>query len=219
MQTRWMRLLPEPVQQRVLADAYEELHAEKAFVARKGEPARSWIGVVEGLLKASSGFSNGKTLIYSGIPAGSWIGEGSVLKRELRHYDIVAVQPSRTVHIPRATFHWLLDTSVDFDRFILDHLNERLGQFMGMVETDRIDDPVVKLARSILSLFNPLLYPGMGSALQVSQGELGELAGLSRQRTNAAIKVLEREGLVRAAYGHLQILDLQALDGFARRAL
>jgi hypothetical protein len=49
--------------------------------------------VVEGLLKASSGFSNGKTLIYSGIPAGSWIGEGSVHKREVRHYDIVAIQP------------------------------------------------------------------------------------------------------------------------------
>lgn len=79
-----MRLLSESVRERVLAEAYEELHAEKAFVARKGEPARSWIGVVEGLLKAGSGFSNGKTLIYSGIPAGSWIGEGSVLRREVR---------------------------------------------------------------------------------------------------------------------------------------
>jgi CRP/FNR family transcriptional regulator, cyclic AMP receptor protein len=216
-ETAWMRLLPQAVRQRVLDEAYEELHDKEAFVARKGEPANSWIGVVEGLLKASSGFSSGKSLIYSGIPAGSWIGEGSVLKREPRHYDIVAVQPSRTVHIPRATFRWLLDTSLDFNHFILDHLNERLGQFMAMVETDRIDDPLVKLARSILSLFNPVLYPGMGSALFVSQEELGELAGLSRQRTNAAIKALERAGLVRANYGNLQIVDLQALSSFARR--
>jgi CRP/FNR family cyclic AMP-dependent transcriptional regulator len=214
-----MRLLPEAVRQRVLSEAYEELHAEKAFVARKGEPANSWIGVVEGLLKASGDFRSGKSLIYSGIPAGSWIGEGSVLKRELRHYDIVAVQRSRTVHVPRATFRWLLDTNLDFNHFILDHLNERLGQFMGMVETDRVDDPMVKLARSILSLFNPVLYPGMGSALFVSQEELGELAGLSRQRTNAAIKSLERAGLVRANYGNLQIVDLQALGSFARRGV
>lgn len=59
----------------------------------------------------------------------------------------------------------------------------------------------------------------MGSAPQVSQGEHGEFAGLSRQRTNAAIKLRDREGLVRANYGHLQILDLQALDSFASRAL
>lgn len=212
-----MRMLPEAVRQRVAAEAYEELHGEKSFVARKGEPAHSWIGVAEGLLKASAAFRNGKSVIYSGIPTGSWIGEGSVLKRQLRHYDIVAVKPSRTVHIPRATFRWLLDTSLDFNHFILEHLNERLGQFMGMVETDRIDDPQVKLARSILSLFNPVLYPGMGNALQVSQGELGELVGLSRSRTNAAIKALQRAGLVRANYGSLQIMDVQALAAFARR--
>jgi CRP/FNR family cyclic AMP-dependent transcriptional regulator len=206
-----MRLLPSSVRQRVLADAYEQLHSEKEFVARKGEPAMSWIGVAEGLLKASGDFRSGKSLIYSGVPAGSWIGEGSVLKRELRHYDIVAVEPSRTVHIPRATFRWLLDTSLDFNHFILEHLNERLGQFMGMVETDRIEDPVTKLARSILSLFNPVLYPGMGPAFPVSQEELGELAGLSRQRTNAAIKALQRAGLVQANYGCLQITDIQGL--------
>ncbi len=215
-ETKWMQLLSAEARQRVLEDAYEERHADKAFVARKGEPANSWIGVVEGLLKASEDFRSGKSLIYSGIPAGSWIGEGSVMKFAPRHYDIVAMQQSMTVHIPRATFRWLLDTSLPFNHFVLDHLNERLGQFMGMVETDRIDDPMLKLARAILSLFNPVLYPGMGSALFVSQEELGELAGLSRQRTNAAIKALETAGLVRANYGNLQILDLKALGSFAR---
>lgn len=213
-----MRILPEPVRERILAEAHEELHAERSIVAHKGEPAASWIGVADGLLMASSGFANGKTLIFSGIPVGSWIGEGSVLKRELRHYDIVAVQASRTVHIPRATFHWLLDTSLDFNRFILEHLNERLGQFMARVETDRIDDPVLKLARALVSLFNPVLYPGMGPTLPISQGQLGELAGLSRQRTNMAIKSLQNDGLVRANYGQLQIVDVQALHSFARRA-
>jgi hypothetical protein len=86
---------------------------------------------------------------------------------------------------------------------------------MGMVETDRIVDPQIKLARSILSLFNPVLYPGMGSALFVSQEELGELAGLSRQRTNAALKALEQRDLVHVNYGRLLIKDLQALRAFA----
>jgi len=150
------------------------------------------------------------------IPAGSWVGEGSVIKREPRHYDVVAVRRTRIVHVPRATFRWLLDTNLDFNHYIIDHLNERLAQFMAMVETDRIDDPRLKLARSILSLFNPVLYPGMGSALLISQEELGELAGLSRQRTNAAIKALERADLVHANYGSLLVKDLQALRSFAR---
>ena len=114
-ETTWIRLLPEVARQRVLAEAYEASHAERELVARKGEPANSWIGVVDGLLKASGSFRSGKSLIFSSVPAGSWVGEGSVLKREPRHYDLVAVQPSRTVHIPRATFRWLLDTSLDFN--------------------------------------------------------------------------------------------------------
>lgn len=214
--TKWMCLLSTGERERVIADAYEERHSEKTFVARKGDPAYSWIGVFNGLLKASENLRNGKSMIYSGIPAGSWIGEGSVLKSELRHYDIVAVKASHTVHIPRTTFRWLLNTSLAFNHFVLDQLNERLGQFMGMVETDRIDDPLIKLARSVLSLYNPILYPGMGPALFVSQEELGELAGLSRQRTNAAIKALERIGLVRANYGNLQVVDLHTLRAFAR---
>lgn len=215
--TAWMRVLPEVARQRVLEEAYETTHAEREVVARKGEPVNSWIGVMEGLLKASGGFRNGKTLIFSGVPAGSWIGEGSVIKHLPRLYDVVAVQPSRIVHVPRATFRWLLDTSLDFNHFIIDHLNARLAQFMGMVETDRIDDPQVKLARSILSLFDPVLYHGMGLTLPVSQEELGEFAGLSRQRTNLAIKALEQTGVVRAKYATLLINDLQALTALARR--
>ena len=215
-ETAWMGLLPQVVRLRVIAEAYESVHAEKEVVAAKGEPVHSWIGVVEGLLKASGGFPSGKAVIFSGIPAGSWVGEGSVIKREPRHYDVVAVRRTRIVHVPRATFRWLLDTNLDFNHYIIDHLNERLAQFMAMVETDRIDDPRLKLARSILSLFTPVLYPGMGSALLISQEELGELAGLSRQRTNAAIKALERADLVHANYGSLLVKDLQALRSFAR---
>ena len=35
--TAWMRLLPHAVRQRVIAEAYESIHAEKEVVAAKGE--------------------------------------------------------------------------------------------------------------------------------------------------------------------------------------
>jgi len=48
----------------------------------------------------------------------------------------------------------------------------------------------------------------------VSQEETGELAGLSRQRTNAAIQALAKAGLVRAAYGGLMVIDRPALRAY-----
>ena len=209
-----MRQLPAEVRARVIADAFDTYHNEADMVARQGETVTTWIGVADGLLKISGIFRSGKVVMFTGIPTGSWVGEGSVLKRELRKYDIVAMRPSRVIHVPRATFNWLLDTSFEFNHFLLAHLNERLGQYIGMVETDRLTDPGARLARSIASLFNPVLYPGMGPLLPISQAELGELVGMARQTTNAALKRLEREGLVAAEYGGVLVKDLAALKAY-----
>lgn len=207
----WMRRLPASVRDRVISDAYESHHQNDEIVARKGEPARSWIGVAEGSIKASGHVRNGRVVMYSTIPAGAWVGEGSVIKNEMRHYDLIAMGRTRAIHIPRATFRWLLDTNLDFNHFIIDHLNERLAQFMGMVETDRMADPIARLSRAIVGLYSPVLYPGVGPLLKVTQEELGELAGLSRATVNAAIKTLEERGIVRPEYGGLLVCDLAAL--------
>jgi CRP/FNR family cyclic AMP-dependent transcriptional regulator len=209
--TPWVRPLPDTVRERVMADAYETYHDPKDVVARKGDLAQSWMGIAEGLVKASSVVRSGKVVMFSGLPVGAWFGEGSVIRRTIRQYDIIAMRRSRVLHIPRATFRWLLETNIDFNHFIIDHLNARLAQFMAMTETDRMTDPVVKVARAISGLFDPIIYPGLGPLLQVSQEELGELAGLSRQSANGAIKALQEAGLVRAEYGGLLIMRLDAL--------
>ena len=48
----------------------------------------------------------------------------------------------------------------------------------------------------------------------ISQEELGYLAGVSRQRANQALKVLEDAGLVRSEYGGINVLDLDGLRRF-----
>jgi CRP-like cAMP-binding protein len=57
----------------------------------------------------------------------------------------------------------------------------------------------------------PFLYPGVGQKLQVSQEEIGNLSGISRQRVNQALQALEREGLLRVEYGGVTILNLEGL--------
>jgi CRP/FNR family cyclic AMP-dependent transcriptional regulator len=214
----WARTLPDDVRERVATEAYQSTHRKNEIVAHCGGRVQSWIGVVDGLLKLTALFPSGKVVMFTGVPSGGWLGEGSVIKREPRRYDVIAMRESHLLHIPRATFHWLLDTSVEFNRFIIDHLNEQLSQYIGMVESDRLTDPVAQLARAISMLFNPVLYPDAGSFLPISQEEFGELAGLSRQRTNAAIKVLERRGLVVAGYGGLLVKDLAGLKSLGAAA-
>ena len=182
-----------------------------ASVVRKGEPATMWIGVVDGLVKINAFGDSGKSVTFAGVPAGSWIGEGSVLKREIRKYDVVALRDSRVALMPEATFHWLLDTSIAFNRFLLNQLNERLSFFIGMIEQDRLLDPDARVARSLSSLFNRQLYPAAKPDVQISQEEIGYLAGVSRQRANQALQALEAAGLLKVSYGSISILDVEGL--------
>src|SRR5688572_18933158 len=91
----------------------------RIVACHKGDPANLWIGVVDGLVKLSSLSEAGKSVTFAAAPFNSWFGEGSVLKREARKYDVVALRESRVALMPEATFFWLLETSIPFNRFIL----------------------------------------------------------------------------------------------------
>ena len=181
------------------------------YVCRIGRPITYWFGVVEGLLKMSSDNEQGQTMTFTGVPPGGWFGEGTALKREDYRYNIQALRKSVVAGLPVDTFHWLLDHSIGFNRFVMNQLNERLGQFIAAREIDRMNNPDLRVARSLASLFNPVLYPGVGEVLRITQQELAYLVGLSRQRVNEALAALEAQGAIRVEYGGLRILDLAAL--------
>ena len=210
----WGQSLTEEEMTRALAGTTERTFAAGAFICMKGEPVEYWMGLIDGLGKMASHWTTGKTTSLTGISAGAWIGEGSLLKKEPRRYDVMALRESRVAFMNRSTFLWLMDNSIPFNRYLIAQLNERLGQFIGMIENERMLDTDARIARGLAALFNPVLYPGTNRLLQISQEELGYLAGVSRQRANQALKVLEDAGLVRSEYGGINVLDLEGLRRF-----
>jgi len=50
--------------------------------------------------------------------------------------------------------------------------------------------------------------------IQISQEEIGNLSGVSRQRANQALQVLEKQGLLRVEYGGITVLDPEGLGKF-----
>jgi len=207
----WLRLLT-PAE---CAIAAAELKVSEALpgdlVCRVGHPVTYWFGVVDGLLKMSGDNADGQTMTFTGVPPGGWFGEGTALKREAYRYNIQALRKSLVAGLPVDTFHRLLDHSIGFNRFVMNQLNERLGQFIAAREIDRMNSPDLRVARSLAALFNPVLYPGVGEVLRITQQELAYLAGLSRQRVNEALATLQAQGLIRVEYGGLRVLDLPAL--------
>ena len=209
----WLqRLLPEE-RERVRPELRVTQAEPGDLVCREGRPATYWFGLVDGLLKMSTVTADGHSITHTGVAPGGWFGEGTVLKRETYRYNIQALRRSLVAGLPVDTFHWLLDHSIGFNRFIMNQFNERLAQFIGALEAGRSHNPEQRVARSLAALVNPELFPGVGDLLHITQQELAFLVGLSRQRVNQALRELQQQGLVRIEYGGLHILNLPGLRG------
>ena len=210
-QIPWLSLLSESERLRIAPQIVVSDPMPGDYVCRMGRQATYWFGVIEGLLKMSTDSASGRSITFTGVPPGGWFGEGTALKRESYRYNIMALRHSVVAGLPIDTFHWLLDNSIGFNRFVMNQLNERLAQFIEAREIDRSTDPDVRVARNLATLFNPTLYPGVGEILRITQQELAYLVGLSRQRVNVALNTLERQGAIRIEYGGMRVLDLAAL--------
>ena len=207
----WLALLQASERERAIRELRVSDAAPGDYVCRVGRPVTYWFGVVEGLLKMSSDSADGQTMTFTGVPPGGWFGEGTALKRETYRYNIQALRRSLVTGVSVDTFHWLLDRSIGFNRFVTMQLNERLGQFIAAREIDRLNSANERVARSLGALFHPVLYPGVGDLLRITQQELGYLVGLSRQRVNEALHALQQRAVIRIEYGGVRVLDLEGL--------
>jgi CRP/FNR family transcriptional regulator, cyclic AMP receptor protein len=211
---RWSHGLPEAERERARRGIVEKTYPAGSYICHLGDRFDVWTGVIDGLVKLSTSSDSGKMVSFAGLPSGAWFGEGTVIKGEPRRYDLVALRETRLALMDSATFFWLFNNSVGFNRFLVLQLNERLGHFIGLVETDRLLDAPARIVRALSFLFNPELHPNVGLCLSITQEEIGLLSGLSRQATNKALKQLVEEGVVSLERGGVAIRAWADLNAY-----
>lgn len=207
----WSADLTDEERERARKGISERTYGKGAYICHQGDRFDNWAGVVTGLVKLGTVSDLGKQVSLAGLTNGAWFGEGSLLKSEARRYDIVALRESRLMLMDMATFNWLLEHSVGFNRYLVRQFNERLGQFIGQVENDRMLDATGRVAHTLALLFNPRTNPGVGRQISITQEEIGLMSGLSRQVTNQSLKVLEGRGLLQVERGGISIKDWRDL--------
>jgi CRP-like cAMP-binding protein len=106
---------------------------------------------------------------------------------------------------------WLRAHEPGFADFLLRQITERMQWFMGNFAAHHLMDTDSRMARALAGLFHPWLHPGSDPHLPVAQEEIAQLAGLSRQRCNAALQRLAADGIIAIAYGGITVTDLAAL--------
>ncbi len=205
----WFAGVPVALQERLRQEVSAE-HADKGTVMMPaGSPVQGWHAVLSGLVMLQSPAGQGRSSAFIGVPDGEWFGEGSAMKPEPRRYNVVALRPTALLCLPLPLFATLRETSLGFNQFLVQHMNMRLGQAMTIIEAGRTQSPEYRVA-----LYLSRLFWRSTRRLNLTQDELGQLVGLSRQTVNKVLRALEGRGIVSLDFSRVAILDDEALNAY-----
>lgn len=206
----WYRALAPDLRKLALDTAVERTADAGEYIAHAGQPSAHWYGLIRGILQMYVvGADGSETTLYC-QREGEWGGEGSLLKRELRRYDLRALTQSHICMIPAETFEALRQSSLEFNHFLCDTMNARMGEFVGMLAASRLRGPEMQVACALLMLANTRTSDAQ--EFSIPQHELALISGLSRQRVNIALSVFRNLGLVRGeAHKSPLIVDVPRL--------
>lgn len=205
----WFASLPGALQAQVRNGVAVTAGAKGEVMLPAATAVQGWHAVLSGLVMLRSPSSSARASAFIGIPDGEWFGEGSALKPEPRKYDVVALRPTQMLCLPLPLFATLHESSLAFNQFLVQHLNLRLGQAMTIIEAGRTQSPEHRVA-----LYLSRLFWRSTRRLNLTQDELGQLVGLSRQTVNRVLRTLEALGIVSLDFGKVAIVDDEALGAY-----
>ncbi|WP_291472969.1 Crp/Fnr family transcriptional regulator, partial [Acidovorax sp.] len=194
----WFASVPAALQERLREEVFAVQGDKGAVMMPAGSAVEGWHAVLSGLVMLQSPASKGRASAFIGVPDGEWFGEGSAMKPEPRKYNVVALRPTTLLCLPLPLFATLRESSLAFNQFLVQHLNMRLGQAMTIIEAGRTQSPEHRVA-----LYLSRLFWRSTRRLNLTQDELGQLVGLSRQTVNRGLG--QRGGLGMVGGGFLDV--------------
>jgi CRP/FNR family cyclic AMP-dependent transcriptional regulator len=167
-----------------------------------------------GRIRVSTTAASGREAMLGMIEPGQWFGEVSLLMNAPRVYDTRAVIDSELLVVPATAFHALVDEQPKFLREFVRLIGHRYRWALEWIDATILLPFPMRLARRLLDAqqLHARSVPDDESAgLRLSQEELSQMLGVSRQSVNRQLKEWEAKGILRLDYGRVTLLDKEAL--------
>ena len=196
---RWSRLRPLQRQE---------------LIFRQGDPASSVALVLEGFVKLSVPLADGGELFLDIVGPGVCIGEISALHARTRGADATALGPARLLIIDARQFRQTFDRMPEGLLALLRLANKKLQRMTEQLIDSRARTAPARLAKTVLLLAR--LAPSDRHrpdrlGLRLSQGELGLMAGMSRELVNKHLGAWRDAGWISLSGGTVASVDVAAL--------
>ena len=193
-----------------------EFRAGKEIMGQ-GEEGDALFILLSGVARVSVLAANGREIVLDYAEGGEVLGEIAMIDGGLRTASVHAFTDCRALRLSRPAFAEIIGAQPSLAMRIMQGLARRLRQTNLTVEAERAYTSGPRLARFLLRL---MLGDGEGEGaaelkLALSQGELGNFAGMSREQINRQLSAWVDGGIVALNQGKVTILDREALMDIA----
>jgi len=182
-------------------------------IFRQGDPAQSLMAVAEGTVRVGLTTPTGREVVLADMAKGEVLGEIALLDGGERSADARALTNCTLVALHRPAFLEMLMQEPSLAIGVIELLCRRVRHSdTRMVEFAFLDLPS-RLARTVLRAAPDPALSGHGRAvkLSLSQSELADMIGSSRENVNRCLRRWQNNGIVDLKDGWLIVRDIKAL--------
>jgi len=211
-------LAPAVIEELAARSRVEHYRRGKTIFA-KGSPGRAMMAVLRGNVKICSVSRNGREAVLNVIGPGYVFGEIAVLDGGPRTADAVAGTECDVLVLDRRDLMPILGANPDLAQRLLEILCGRLRRTSEQLEDVFFLDLPGRLAKALLRPRDGAPKGGpAAAAVAITQRELGEMIGISRESINKQLHKWQREGIVAISKGRIEVRRREALRAIARQA-
>lgn len=205
----------QPCSKAAIADlvhsATLEHAADGACVAWRSRYADCVLIVEQGFLDVSMTSAEGKRHFLNRLGPGQAFGLIAVLEHAAWVHDAEASGTTSFIRIPGHAWRAAMQAHPDLSDAVVRLLCMRLRRSYESQAAQMLTTIHVRLARALLALCSDATAP----VISMSQAELADMLGITRQSLNLELKRFERDGLVMLRRNRIEIHDLAHLTQLA----
>jgi CRP-like cAMP-binding protein len=210
---RWFGALPDDLQARLLDAGVARGLTKGEWLFARGDAPGGLFAVVDGAIRIATTAPSGKEVLLALVEPPMWFGEVSVFDRLPRTHHAIAADASTVLQVPAPALDAILDAQPKYWREVGLLLASKLRlTFLAMEDSAVLSIPD-RLARRLLMAVERYgeWHDRSSRVVDLGQEELATMLSTSRQTVNHLLKNLEAKGIVRLAYRHIEIVDVDAL--------
>jgi len=183
----------------------------------KGDPGSGLMGVLAGSVKISVQSADGRDIVLGIMHEGDIFGEIALLDGHPRTADATAMTDCELMVIERRDFVPFLRSQADLTIQIIEILCSRLRRTTEQVQDVTFLNLPTRLAKALLRLTADAEQPASSSKVTITQREISQIIGRSRESTNKQLRIWAKHGWVRLERGAVTVLHRDKLAEIAEK--